>query len=146
MYRRFGSEVTIIEKGPRLIAHEDEDVSAAVKDILEAEGINLRLNSECIHFRRDGADSIAGTPPAPTPTPTSAALTVLLAVGRRPNTDDLGLDQAGVLTDPHGNITIYDQLRTNVAGIYALGDCNGHGGFTHTSYNDYEIAAFNLLG
>ena len=145
MYRRFGSEVTIIEKGPRLIAHEDEDVSAAVKDILASEGINIRLNAECIHFRKDGEDSIAGTTCPEGAEPEIRGSHILLAVGRRPNTGDLGLDKASVLTDPHGNITIDDQLRTNIPGIYALGDCNGHGGFTHTSYNDYEIAAFNLL-
>jgi pyruvate/2-oxoglutarate dehydrogenase complex dihydrolipoamide dehydrogenase (E3) component len=144
MYRRFGSEVTIIEKGPRLIAHEDEDVSAAVKDILTAEGINIRLNAEFIHFRKDGDESIAGTT-CTVADPEIRGSHILLAVGRRPNTDDLGLDKAGVLTDPHGNITIDDQLRTNVPGIFALGDCNGKGGFTHTSYNDFEIAAFNLL-
>ena len=144
MYRRFGSEVTIVEMAPRLIAKEDEDVSAAIKEILEAEGIAVRVGAKCIHFARkngkvavgvdcqDGAPEVIGTH-------------VLLAVGRLPNTDDLGLDKAGVQKDQHGYITVDDQLRTNVPGIWALGDCNGRGAFTHTSYNDFEIVAANLL-
>jgi pyruvate/2-oxoglutarate dehydrogenase complex dihydrolipoamide dehydrogenase (E3) component len=144
MYRRFGSEVTVIEKGPRLLSHEDEDVSEAVQGILEAEEIHLRLNAECIGFLRSGEDvgvSIncrAGAPEV-------MGSHILLAVGRRPNTDDLGLDQAGVAVDEHGYIVVDDQLRTGVGGIYALGDCNGRGAFTHTSYNDFEIVAGNLL-
>jgi pyruvate/2-oxoglutarate dehydrogenase complex dihydrolipoamide dehydrogenase (E3) component len=144
MYRRFGSEVTVIEKGPRLLSHEDEDVSVAFQGILEAEEIHLRLNAECIGFLRSGEDvgvSIncrAGAPEV-------MGSHILLAVGRRPNTDDLGLDQAGIAVDEHGYIVVDDQLRTSVEGIYALGDCNGRGAFTHTSYNDFEIVAGNLL-
>jgi pyruvate/2-oxoglutarate dehydrogenase complex dihydrolipoamide dehydrogenase (E3) component len=144
MYRRFGSEVTIVEKGPRLVQHEDEDVSKAIKEILENEGIRVELNSECIHFKSGGAEVIAGLDCSGDVREVSRTH-VLLAMGRRSNTDDLGLDRAGVATDEHGYIKVDDQLRTSVPGIWALGDCNGHGGFTHTSYNDYEIVAANLL-
>ena len=144
MYRRFGSEVTIIEKGSRLISHEDEDVSAAIKEILEAEGIRIRLNAECIGFAK-GPDGIMAHSNCDDGDPDVHGSHALLAVGRRPNTDDLGLDRAGVQTDEHGYIQVDDQLRTNVPNIWALGDCNGKGGFTHTSYNDFEIVAANLL-
>ena len=144
MFRRFGSEVTIVEMKPRLVSREDEDVSAAIGQIVEQEGIKLRLNAKCIGFSKheqgvsvrvgctDGSPEVTGSH-------------VLLAVGRRPNTDDLGLDQAGVKTDEHGYIIVDDELRTNIPGIWALGDCNGKGAFTHTAYNDFEIAAANLL-
>ncbi|MCV7221320.1 FAD-containing oxidoreductase [Mycolicibacterium elephantis] len=142
MYRRFGAEVTVIEKGPRLTSREDEDVSAAIKEILEAEGIEVVVDATAIRFAkrdngfevipRDGAQPVSGTH-------------LLMAVGRQPNTDDLGLDKAGVETDERGHIVVDDQLRTNVGHIWALGDCNGRGAFTHTSYNDYEIVAANLL-
>ncbi len=148
MYRRFGSEVTIVEKGPRLIGHEDEDVSTAVQEILQKEGIKIRLNAECIHFKRDDRDptqpNVVGTT-CTAAEPEIYGSHVLLAMGRRPNTDDLGLDKAGVATDERGYITVDDHLRTNVPGIFALGDCNGRGGFTHTAYNDFEIVAANLL-
>lgn len=144
MYRRFGAEVTVVEKGPRLIQHEDEDVSAAVKDILEAEGIRIRLNAECISFARRGTDTaiIADCESGDREVIGSHTL---LAVGRRPNTDDLGLDKAGVEIGKHGFIVVDDGLRTSAPGIWALGDCNGKGAFTHTSYNDFEIVAANLL-
>lgn len=144
MYRRFGSKVTIVEMGPRLIGREDEDVSQAVHEIIEAEGIKTRLDAKCISLARhetgvavhvdceEGAPDVIGTH-------------VLLAVGRVPNTDDLGLDKAGVKTDDRGYIIVDDQLQTSVPGIWALGDCNGRGAFTHTSYNDYEIVADNLF-
>ncbi len=142
MYRRFGARITVIEKGPRLTSREDEDVSATIKDILEAEGIDVVLDAAAIQFTkrdngfevvpRDGADPIAGTH-------------LLMAVGRQPNTDDLGLENAGVQTDRRGFIVVDDQLRTNVEHIWAMGDCNGRGAFTHTSYNDFEIVAANLL-
>ena len=144
MYRRFGSEVTIVEKGSRLIQHEDEDVSAAVKEILENEGIRIELNAECIHFSRRGDDAVAGLDCSGGQREVSGSH-VLLAIGRRPNTDDLGLETTGVEMDSHGYIKVDDELRTNVNGIWALGDCNGRGAFTHTSYNDYEIIADNLL-
>src|SRR5690349_15657470 len=142
MYRRFGAEVTVIEKGPRLTAREDEDVSAAIKGILENEGIAVELDATAISFRkrdngfevtpREGAEPIVGSH-------------LLMAIGRRPNTDDLGLENAGVETDARGNIVVDDQCRTNVEHIWAMGDCNGRGAFTHTSYNDFEIVAANLL-
>lgn len=144
IYRRFGSEVTIVEMGPRLIGREDEDISQAVREILEAEGIHVRLNAKCISLaKRDGGVAVGIT--CEQGPPEVAGSHVLLAVGRTPNTNDLGLDQAGVATDHRGYITVDDQLQTNVPGIWALGDCNGRGGFTHTSYNDYEIVADNLF-
>lgn len=144
MFRRFGSEVTIIEMAPRLIAREDEDVSAAVKDILEQEGIHVRLNARCIRLAQRGKDIRVGVDCAGG-TPDVIGSHLLLAVGRRPNTDDLGLEKAGVLTDKRGYIVVDDQLRTNVPGIWAMGDCNGKGAFTHTAYNDFEIVAANIL-
>ncbi len=144
MYRRFGSEVTIIDKGPRLVGHEDEDVSACVQSILEAEGITIRTSAECIEMKARGSDVVVGTN-CTEGEPDVVGSHVLLAVGRVPNTDDLGLEHAGVKTDERGYILVDNQLRTNVPGIYALGDCNGRGAFTHTAYNDYEIVAANLL-
>ncbi len=144
MFRRFGSAVTIVEKGSRLIQREDADVSDAIREILEGEGIAIRLGAECIGFepRGDqisvGVDCVAGAPQVP-------GSHVLLAVGRRPNTDDLGLEKAGVETDGRGYVVVDDQLRASVPGIWALGDCNGRGAFTHTAYNDFEIVAANLL-
>jgi len=144
MYRRFGSEVTIVEMGPRLIGREDPDVSAEVKEILENEGVHIRLNATCISFRKDGENIAAGVDCNEGDREVLGSH-VLLAVGRVPNTADLGLDKAGVKVDKHGYIEVDDQLRTNVPGIWAIGDCNGKGAFTHTSYNDYEIVAANLL-
>jgi pyruvate/2-oxoglutarate dehydrogenase complex dihydrolipoamide dehydrogenase (E3) component len=144
MYRRFGAEVTIVEKSPRLVAHEDEDVSACIQSILEAEGITIRTSAECIHLAPHPEGVIVGTNCADEPKAIPGSH-VLLAVGRRPNTDDLGLASAGVVMDEKGYITVDDQCRTNVPGIYAIGDCNGRGAFTHTAYNDYEIVAANLL-
>lgn len=143
-YRRFGAEVTVIEKGPRIVGREDEDVSAALQEILEKEGIAFRLDAECIHFARH-ADGIATGVDCAEGPPMHTGSHVLLAVGRQPNTDDLGLDAAGVATDARGYVTVNDMLETNVPGIWAMGDCNGRGAFTHTSYNDYEIVAANLL-
>ncbi len=144
MFRRFGSEVTIVEKGPRLIAREDEDISACIKDILEGEGIHIRLNAECIALAKRGEEIVVRAQ-CDTGSPEIVGSHLLMAVGRTPNTDDLGLENAGVLMDDHGYIAIDDQLQTSTHGIWALGDCNGKGGFTHTSYNDYEIVAANLL-
>ncbi|OBB26606.1 mercuric reductase [Mycolicibacterium peregrinum] len=142
MYRRFGARVTVIEKGPRLTSREDEDVSATIAEILRAEGIDVVLDARDIRFAkrdsgfevtpRDGAEPIAGTH-------------LLLAVGRTPNTDDLGLENAGVDLDGRGYVVVDDQLRTTAEHIWAMGDCNGKGAFTHTSYNDFEIVAANLL-
>jgi pyruvate/2-oxoglutarate dehydrogenase complex dihydrolipoamide dehydrogenase (E3) component len=144
MYRRFGSQVTIVEMGPRLIRREDEDVSTSIREILEAEGIGIHLDAKCIGVARH-SDGIAVGVSCAMSGPDIVGSHLLLAVGRRPNTDDLGLENAGVARDAHGYITVDDVLGTNVPGIWALGDCNGRGGFTHTSYNDYEIAAANIL-
>ncbi len=144
IYRRFGSEVTIVEKGPRLIGREDEDVSQAVREILEAEGIRMRLNAKCISLAKREGHITVGVECEEGP-PEVTGTHVLLAVGRNPNTSDLGLDRAGVVTNQRGYITVDDQLQTNVPGIWALGDCNGRGAFTHTSYNDFEIVADNLF-
>jgi len=144
MYRRFGSAVTLVERGPRLIQHEDEDVSQAAQGILEGEGIAVRLGTTCTGVAKRGGDIVVATKGANG----AAEITgshLLLAVGRCPNTDDLGLQEAGVRRDEHGYIAVDDQLRSNVPGIWALGDCNGRGAFTHTSYNDFEIVAANLL-
>ncbi len=145
IYRRFGAQVTVIEMAPRLIAREEEDVSMGVADVLEAEGIELRLNAMCLAAKKH-ADGIAVHVECTEGAPDVIGSHLLLAVGRRPNTDDLGLDKAGIATDARGFITVDDQLATNVPGIFAMGDCNGRGAFTHTSYNDFEIVVANLLG
>ena len=144
MYRRFGSKVTIVEKGAHLIAREDEDVSKAIEEILRSENIQIRLDAECISARKEGDRIVVGLDCAD-PIRRVEGSHLLLAVGRVPNTGDLGLDNAGVETDSAGYIKVDDQLRTSAAGIWALGDCNRKGAFTHTSYNDYEIVAANLL-
>jgi pyruvate/2-oxoglutarate dehydrogenase complex dihydrolipoamide dehydrogenase (E3) component len=144
MYRRFGSRVTVVEMGDRLIARDDEDVSAEVKSILEAEGVEVRLNAACIALAKRG-DEVIVTADCEPGAQEIVGSHVLLAVGRRPNTDDLGLDNAGVQTDPRGYITVDDQLCTNIPGIWAMGDANGRGAFTHTSYNDFEILVANLF-
>ncbi|WEX75287.1 FAD-containing oxidoreductase [Sinorhizobium numidicum] len=144
MFRRFGSKITVIEKGPRLIAREDPDVSDTIRAILEEEGIHVRLNAECIRFAKH-EDGIAAGVDCTSGPPEVIGSHVLLATGRRPNTDDLGLDKAGVKTDARGYIEVDDFLRTNVPHIFAMGECNGHGAFTHTAYNDFEIVAADLL-
>jgi pyruvate/2-oxoglutarate dehydrogenase complex dihydrolipoamide dehydrogenase (E3) component len=144
MFRRFGSEVTLVEMGPRLAGKEDEDVSEAMRAILEAEGVEVRVNAKCIEFSKRGKLAVAQLDCAEGG-PEAEGTHVLLATGRRPNTDDLGLEKAGVKMDARGYIEVDDQLRTSVPGVWALGDCNGRGAFTHTSYNDFEIVAANLL-
>ena len=144
MYRRFGSEVTVVEMAPRLIARENEEVSLAVQAILEGEGVTVRLNATCLRAERRPQGIAVHVRCEQEPREIGGSH-LLLAVGRVPNTDDLGLEQAGVATDARGFIKVDDQLATNVPGIWALGDVNGRGAFTHTSYNDYEIAAANLL-
>ena len=145
IYRRFGARVTVVEKSPRLLGREDEDVSKAIREILEAEGIAFRIGAECISFHPRG-DEIGVGVNCESGEPEVLGSHVLLAVGRRPNTDDLGLESAGIETDERGYIRVDEQLRTNVSGVWALGDCNGRGAFTHTAYNDFEIVAANLLG
>jgi pyruvate/2-oxoglutarate dehydrogenase complex dihydrolipoamide dehydrogenase (E3) component len=142
MYRRFGAAVSVVERGPRVTAREDEDVSAAITGILEAEGIDVHVDAIDMRiekrdngfalYPRVGAEPIEGTH-------------LLVATGRRPNTDDLGLDAAGVDVDARGYVVVDDELRTSAPHIWAMGDCNGKGAFTHTSYNDFEIVAANLL-
>jgi pyruvate/2-oxoglutarate dehydrogenase complex dihydrolipoamide dehydrogenase (E3) component len=144
MYRRFGSRVTVVEMGPRLIGREDEDVSDAVREILEGEGIDVRLNARCIAVAKHG-DGVSVRLDCGEGAPKVAGSHLLLAVGRQPNTDDLGLDAAGIKTDKRGHIIVDEQLRTDVSGVWALGEVNGRGAFTHTSYNDYEIVAANLF-
>ena len=144
MFRRFGSEVTIVEMAPRLISREDEDVSGAIADIMKKEGIHLRLNAKCIALKPH-PEGVVVSAECKEGEPEIVGSHVLLAVGRRPNTDDLGLEKAGVQQDKHDYIVVDDQLQTSVPGIWALGDCNGKGAFTHTSYNDFEIVAANLL-
>jgi pyruvate/2-oxoglutarate dehydrogenase complex dihydrolipoamide dehydrogenase (E3) component len=144
MYRRFGAAVTVVEMGARLVGREDEDISQAIREILETEGIAVRTGAECVRLGAlhegvtVGVDCTDGDPEI-------VGSDVLLAVGRRPNTDDLGLDNAGVATDLRGYIQVDDFLATNVPGIWALGECNGRGAFTHTAYNDFEIVVANLL-
>ncbi len=144
MYRRFGSDVAIVEMGSRLISRDDDDVSEAVKGIVEAEGISVQLQAKCISIAKH-RDGIAVRLDCDGDVREAVGTHLLLAVGRRPNTDDLGVDQAGLELDKRGHLVVDDQLQTNVPGIWALGDCNGKGAFTHTSYNDYEIVAANVL-
>jgi pyruvate/2-oxoglutarate dehydrogenase complex dihydrolipoamide dehydrogenase (E3) component len=144
MFRRFGSRVTVVEMGPRLVGREDEDVSLAIQEILRADGIALRLGAQCLSVQKEsgglsvGLDCTEGAP-------RERGTHLLLAVGRVPNTDDLGLDRAGIKTDKRGYIEVNERLRTTNPRVWALGDCNGKGAFTHTAYNDYEIVADNLL-
>jgi pyruvate/2-oxoglutarate dehydrogenase complex dihydrolipoamide dehydrogenase (E3) component len=144
MFRRFGSRVTVVELGPRLVGREDEDVSLEIQRFLADEGIQLRLNAECISVQKEseglsvGLDCEEGAP-------RDRGTHLLLAVGRVPNTTDLGLDLAGITTDKRGYIEVDEALRTSNPHVWALGDCNGKGAFTHTAYNDYEIVADNLL-
>ncbi|MBB5317654.1 FAD-containing oxidoreductase [Tunturibacter empetritectus] len=144
MYRRFGAEVTVVERKSRLVPNEDEDISSGVREILQSEGIQLRLDANCIQLENNGGEVAVGLD-CLEGHPKVVGTRILLAVGRQPNTDDLGLSAAGVQTDERGYITVDDELRTSVSGIWALGDCNGRGAFTHTSYNDFEIVADNLL-
>ena len=146
MFRRFGAEVTVVEKSAHLVSREDVEISEAIRGILLAEGINVRTGAECISFHKhpDGVGVGVGVE-CSEGDPQVIGSDVLLAVGRRPNTDDLGLDKAGVERDPRGYIKVDDGLETNVPGIFAMGDCNGRGAFTHTAYNDFEIIAANLL-
>jgi pyruvate/2-oxoglutarate dehydrogenase complex dihydrolipoamide dehydrogenase (E3) component len=142
IYRRFGSAVTVIETASRLIPREDEDTSAAVADVLRCEGIDIRVNAKDLEVDKRG-NTIVFKLAADGGSAEVVATHMLIAVGRRPNTDDLGLNKAGVKIDRRGYIQVDDQLQTNVPGIWALGDCNGKGAFTHTAYN--EVVAANLL-
>jgi len=144
MFRRFGSAVTVVDRKGRLAAQEDADASAVILEIFNAEGIEVRTNATCIHLEQRGSEVAVGLE-CDEGAKHAFGSHVLLAVGRVPNTDDLNLAAAGVETDERGFISVDHALRTNVPDIFALGDCNGCGAFTHTSYNDYEIVAANLL-
>jgi pyruvate/2-oxoglutarate dehydrogenase complex dihydrolipoamide dehydrogenase (E3) component len=146
IFRRFGSQVTVCEMGPRIIGREDEEVSTAVAQVLEREGIVIRANAKCLSVAREGANGVRVHTSCESGEPGITGSHLLLAVGRKPNTADVGLDAAGIETDARGFIAVDDQLRsTSAAGVWALGDCNGRGAFTHTSYNDFEIVAANLF-
>jgi len=149
MYRRFGAEVTVVEMGPRLIGREDPEISDAVREILEGEGVSVRLNAECIAFapnKTEGGDEgVCVHVTCEDGAPQVVGSHVLLAIGRKPNTDDLGLDKAGIDLDKRGYVVVDDQLKSSNPGVWAMGDCNGKGAFTHTAYNDFEIIAANLL-
>ena len=145
MYRRFGSRVSVVEMGTRLIARDDEDVSEAVREILADEGVEFRLQAECVGFRRERGRIVTTVECALGGPPEVEGSHLLLAVGRVPNTNDLGLESVGLEADARGHIPVDDQLCTSVPGLWAIGDCNGRGGFTHTSYHDYEIVAANLF-
>jgi pyruvate/2-oxoglutarate dehydrogenase complex dihydrolipoamide dehydrogenase (E3) component len=144
MFRRFGAAVTIVERAGRLVSHEDPDISDAIREMLEEEGIAVRTDADCIGFARHDP-GVAVSVSCRTGEPEVIGSHVLLAIGRRPNTDDLGLDLAGIDTDERGYIRVDDVLATSAPGVWALGDCNGRGAFTHTAYNDFEIVAANLL-
>ncbi len=144
IYRRFGSSVTVIEMADRLISREDADVSAAVQDILENEGVVFELAAECLSFKKSGSEIVVGTS-CSDDRKRIIGSHVLLAVGRIPNTDDLGLDAAGIDTAKNGLIPVNDELMTSAKGVWALGEVNGRGAFTHTAYNDFEIVAANLF-
>ncbi|MVN76958.1 FAD-containing oxidoreductase [Hymenobacter sp. HMF4947] len=144
LFRRLGSQVTIVERNPRLLPHDDADVAAAVAETLASEGITLRLGAECISVSLENGQPVVEVSCEEDATP-SRGSHLLLAMGRQPNTDDLQLERAGLHADAHGYIPVDEELQTATPGIWALGDCNGRGAFTHTSYNDFEIVAANLL-
>lgn len=144
MMRRLGSEVTVVEMGPRVVGREDEDVSEAIREVLHSEGVRMRLSATCIDLRRE-ADGVSVGVRCEEGEPREHGSHLLLAIGRVPNTDDLGLDAAGVARDEKGYVVVDEELRTSNPNVWALGDCNGKGAFTHTAYNDYEIVADNLL-
>ena len=144
MYRRFGNQVTIVELGPRIVSREDEEVSQEIAAFLGREGIEVRTNANCLTVAKKDGEIVLQLSCEEGPTEVRGSH-LLMATGRRPNTDDLGLERAGVKQDKRGYIEVDDQLQTSVSGIWALGDCNGRGAFTHTAWNDYEIVAANLL-
>jgi len=144
MYRRFGSKVTVVEMAPKLLSREDDDVAHEIRAILEREGVEIRTGAKCLALKKSG-DRISVRLACGEGPPSARGTHLLLAVGRQPNTQDLGLEQAGIETDERGFIKVDDELRTSAAGVWALGEANGRGAFTHTSYNDYEIVAANLF-
>jgi len=144
MFRRFGSRVTVVEMGPRVVAREDDDVSLEIQKFLVEEGIELRLDAECVSVQKE-AEGLSIGLSCKSGAPRERGTHLLLAVGRVPNTDDLGVEAAGIAIDRRGYIEVDEALRTTNPQVWALGDCNGKGAFTHTAYNDYEIVADNLL-
>jgi pyruvate/2-oxoglutarate dehydrogenase complex dihydrolipoamide dehydrogenase (E3) component len=144
MMRRLGAQVTVVERSPQLLPREDADVSEGVRQILQNEGVQFALASECISLARDGQRVTVGAA-CGMERPTISASHVLVAVGRQPNTESLGLPAAGIQTDARGYITVDDQCRTSAEGVWAVGDCNGRGAFTHTAWNDHEIVVANLF-
>ena len=144
MYRRFGSKVTVIEKSPKLLPREDDDVAAGIRAVLERDGIVIRTGAECMEVKKAG-ERIAVGMACQGGEPLAEGSHLLVAVGRKPNTDDLGLEHTKIEMDERGYIKVDDQCRTTQEGAWAIGDCNGKGAFTHTSYNDYEIVAANLF-
>ena len=144
IYRRLGSQVTVVEMADRLISRDDEDVSFAVQEILENEGVKFELGAECVSLAKSGTN-IEVTTSCNDEHQAVTGTHLLLAVGRIPNTGDLGLDAAGIDIDARGLIIVDDELKTGAEGVWALGEVNGRGAFTHTAYNDFEIVAANLL-
>jgi len=144
MYRRFGSQVTVVERMPKLLPREDDDIAAGIREALERDGVKIRTDAECMELKKKGKQIVVGLH-CKGGRPIAQGSHVLLAVGRTPNTADLGLREAGIEADERGYIKVDDECRTSVNGVWALGECNGRGAFTHTSYNDYEIVAANLF-
>ena len=144
MMRRFGAAVTVVEKSSCLLAREDAGVSDAIRGSLQAEGVRFELGAECLSLAPDGEPIVVGAA-CGTDTPAIRGSHALLAVGRRPNADGLGLALAGIRTDECGYIVVDDPCRTSASGVWAVGDCNGRGAFTHTAWNDHEIVMANLF-
>jgi pyruvate/2-oxoglutarate dehydrogenase complex dihydrolipoamide dehydrogenase (E3) component len=144
MYRRFGAKVTVVEKAPKLLPREDDDVAAEIRAILAREGVVIRTAAECMELKQKGKRVVVGLH-CRRGEPLAEGSHVLLAVGRKPNTDDLGLENAQIEIDERGFIKVDDACRTSNPRVWALGEVNGRGAFTHTSYNDYEIVAANLF-
>jgi pyruvate/2-oxoglutarate dehydrogenase complex dihydrolipoamide dehydrogenase (E3) component len=144
MYRRFGSEVTVVERAPKLLPREDDDVAAEIRAIVEREGVKIRTDAECMELKKKGKRIVVGLH-CKGGKPIAEGSHVLLAVGRTANTADLGLREGGIEADERGYIKVNDECRTSAEGVWAMGECNGKGAFTHTSYNDYEIVAANLF-
>lgn len=144
MYRRFGSKVTVVEKSDQLLPREDDDIAAEIRAILEREGVAIRTGAECMALEKKGERIVVGLE-CKGGEPVAEGSHLLLAVGRLPNTDDLGLGEAGIAADARGYVTVDDQCRTSADGVWCMGDANGRGAFTHTAWNDYEIVAANLF-
>jgi len=145
MFRRFGSEVAVVQRGPQLLAREDADIAEAVAEILHQDGVEVLLGTEAQSIRQDKSGGIKLTVNGPDGEDTLSGSHLLVAAGRPPNTDGLNLEAAGVETDGRGFVKVDERLETNVPGVYALGDVKGGPAFTHASYNDYQVIEANLL-